>query len=61
MPRRIKPQDPFPMDRKVEREEILAVKRVMRNKRLTFMSGTDIEEFEAAFANYMGSTYVIAV
>ncbi|UCE13030.1 MAG: DegT/DnrJ/EryC1/StrS family aminotransferase, partial [Candidatus Heimdallarchaeota archaeon] len=61
MPRKLKPQDPFPMDRKVEREEILAVKRVMRNKRLTFMSSTKIEEFEAAFAEYMGSDHAIAV
>jgi len=49
------------MDRKVEQEEILAVKRVMKNKRLTFMSGTQIEEFEKAFANYMGSKFAIAV
>ncbi|MFX1516490.1 MAG: aminotransferase class I/II-fold pyridoxal phosphate-dependent enzyme [Promethearchaeota archaeon] len=61
MTRKIKPRDLFPMDRKVEREEILAVKRVMRNKRLTFMSGTEIEEFETAFATYMGSKYAIAV
>ncbi|MFX0125127.1 MAG: aminotransferase class I/II-fold pyridoxal phosphate-dependent enzyme [Candidatus Hodarchaeota archaeon] len=61
MTRKIKPQDQFPMDRKVEREEILAVKRVMRNKRLTFMSGTEIEEFETAFAKYMGSRYAVAV
>ena len=61
MTRKIKPQDLFPMDRKVEREEILAVKRVMRSKRLTFMSGTEIEEFETAFAKYMGSRYAIAV
>jgi hypothetical protein len=39
MPRRIKPQDPFPMDRKVGREEILAVKKVMESKRLTFITG----------------------
>lgn len=61
MTRKIKSRDPFPMDRKVEREEILAVKRVMRNKRLTFMSGTEIEEFEIAFAKYMGSRFAIAV
>ncbi|MFX0015675.1 MAG: aminotransferase class I/II-fold pyridoxal phosphate-dependent enzyme [Promethearchaeota archaeon] len=61
MPRKIRPQDLFPMDRKVEREEILAVKRVMRNKRLTFMSGTEIQEFENAFASYMNSKYAIAV
>ncbi|UCG03186.1 MAG: aminotransferase class I/II-fold pyridoxal phosphate-dependent enzyme [Candidatus Heimdallarchaeota archaeon] len=61
MTRKIKPRDLFPMDRKVEREEILAVKRVMRDKRLTFMSGTEIEEFETAFANYMGAKYAIAV
>lgn len=61
MPRKIKPVDPFPMDRKVEREEILSVKRVMENKRLTFMSGTEIEEFEKVFAEYMGSQFAIAV
>ena len=61
MPRRIKPQDPFPMDRKVGREEILAVKKVMKNKRLTFLSGGDIEEFEMKFAQYMGSQHAIAV
>ncbi len=61
MTRKIKPQDPFPMDRKVEREEILAVKRVMQKKRLTFMSGTEIEEFEVAFAKFMESNYAIAV
>ncbi|MHA2202481.1 MAG: aminotransferase class I/II-fold pyridoxal phosphate-dependent enzyme [Candidatus Hodarchaeales archaeon] len=61
MTRKIKPRDLFPMDRKVEREEILAVKRVMRNKRLTFMSGTEIVEFETAFAKYMGSKYAVAV
>ncbi len=61
MTRKIKPKDPFPMDRKVEREEILAVKRVMRNKRLTFMSSTEIEEFEVVFAKYIGSKYAIAV
>ncbi len=61
MTRKIKPQDLFPMDRKVEREEILAVKRVMRNKRLTFMSGAEIEEFERVFASYMNSRYAIAV
>ncbi len=61
MTRKIIPQDPFPMDRKVEREEILAVKRVMQKKRLTFMSGTEIEEFEAAFAKFMESNYAIAV
>ncbi|MFX1284272.1 MAG: aminotransferase class I/II-fold pyridoxal phosphate-dependent enzyme [Promethearchaeota archaeon] len=61
MTRKIKPHDLFPMDRKVEREEILAVKRVMRNKRLTFMSGTEIEEFEADFASYMDIRQAIAV
>lgn len=49
------------MDRKVERDEILAVKRVMRSKRLTFMSSTTIEEFESAFVKYMGSAYAIVV
>lgn len=61
MTRKIKPRDLFPMDRKVEREEILAVKRVMRSKRLTFMSSTEIEEFETEFAKYMGSKYCVAV
>jgi dTDP-4-amino-4,6-dideoxygalactose transaminase/predicted dehydrogenase len=49
------------MDRKVEKEEILAVKRVMKNKRLSFMSSTKIEDFERNFATYMGSKYAIAV
>ncbi|MFX0184468.1 MAG: DegT/DnrJ/EryC1/StrS family aminotransferase [Candidatus Hodarchaeota archaeon] len=61
MTRQIKPRDQFPMDRKVDQEEILAVKRVMKNKRLTFMSGTEIEDFENVFANYMGSKFAIAV
>ncbi|MHA1215514.1 MAG: aminotransferase class I/II-fold pyridoxal phosphate-dependent enzyme [Candidatus Hodarchaeales archaeon] len=61
MPKKIKRVDPFPMDRKVGREELLAVKRVMKSKRLTFMSGNEIEEFEKAFAEYMGSKYAIAV
>ncbi|MHA1971427.1 MAG: aminotransferase class I/II-fold pyridoxal phosphate-dependent enzyme [Candidatus Hodarchaeales archaeon] len=61
MPKKIKQEDPFPMDRKVGREEELAVKRVMKSKRLTFMSGNEIEEFEMAFAEYMGSKYAIAV
>ena len=61
MPRRLKKVDQFPMDRKVGREEILAVKRVMNSQRLTFMSGDQIEEFEKAFAEYIGSRYAIAV
>ncbi len=61
MPRRIKKQDPFPMDRKVGREEILAVKRVLQNKKLTFMSGNEIKEFEKKFAEYIGSQFAIAV
>ncbi|MFX0088003.1 MAG: aminotransferase class I/II-fold pyridoxal phosphate-dependent enzyme, partial [Candidatus Hodarchaeota archaeon] len=61
MPRRIKPQDLFPMDRKVGREEILAVKKVMENKRLTFMTGGEIKEFEKEFAKYIGSKHAIAV
>ncbi len=61
MPRRIKPQDPFPMDRKVGREEILAVKRVLQDKKLTFMSGNEIKEFEMKFAEYIGSQFAIAV
>jgi dTDP-4-amino-4,6-dideoxygalactose transaminase len=61
MTRKIKTPDLFPMDRKVGMEEILAVKRVMRDKRLTFMTSTEIEEFEVAFARYMGSEFVIAV
>lgn len=47
--RKIKPQDPFPIDRIVGKEEIVAVKRVMMNKRLTLMSRTEIEEFEHQF------------
>ncbi|MHA2306221.1 MAG: DegT/DnrJ/EryC1/StrS family aminotransferase, partial [Candidatus Hodarchaeales archaeon] len=61
MPRRIKRQDPFPMDRKVGREEILAVKRVLQNKKLTFMSGSEIGDFETNFAEYIGTQYAIAV
>ncbi|WP_455141488.1 aminotransferase class I/II-fold pyridoxal phosphate-dependent enzyme [Candidatus Hodarchaeum mangrovi] len=61
MPKRLKKVDQFPMDRKVGREEILAVKKVMKSQRLTFMSGDQIEEFEKAFAEYIGSKYAIAV
>ena len=61
MPKKIKPTDPFPMDRKIDREEILAVKRVLKKKRLTFMSSTEIEEFEKQFATYMGTEHAVAV
>ncbi len=63
MPRKIKPKDPFPMDRKIEHEEIRAALDVLKDKRLTFAAEEPydrISEFEKLFANYMGVKYAIA-
>ena len=63
MPRKIKPKDPFPMDRKIEDEEIRAAFSVLKNKRLTFSAEEPydrISEFEKLFANYMGVKFAIA-
>ncbi|MFX0093308.1 MAG: DegT/DnrJ/EryC1/StrS family aminotransferase, partial [Candidatus Hodarchaeota archaeon] len=63
MPRKIKPKDPFPMDRKIGNDEIRAALNVLKGKRLTFSAEgpyDKISEFEKLFAEYMGVKHAIA-
>ncbi|NVM52212.1 MAG: DegT/DnrJ/EryC1/StrS family aminotransferase [Candidatus Helarchaeota archaeon] len=45
----------------IDEEEIEAVVRVLKSKRLTLLSGKRIKKFEKEFANYIGTKYAIAV
>lgn len=59
----MKPVDAFPMDRKIGDEEIKAVLRVLKDKRLTFDAEEQldrIKKFEEDFSQYLGTKFAIA-
>ncbi len=51
----------LPLEPEITEEEIHAVIEVMKNKQLSQLAGSYVEDFEVEFARYVGAKYAIAV
>lgn len=51
----------LPLEPEITEEEIQAVLEVLKNKQLSQLAGSYVEDFEVEFARYMGTKYAVAV
>lgn len=51
----------LPLEPEITEEEIQAVLEVLRNRQLSQLAGSYVEDFEVEFARYVGTKYAIAV